>query len=42
MAVTPTSSISIANRAQFAPELVTALPGPLARKMIQQDERLIS
>ena len=43
MAITPTSrSEAIANRTQFGPRLVTPLPGPLARKLIERDERLIS
>jgi 4-aminobutyrate aminotransferase len=31
-----------ARRAQFGPRLITPLPGPLAQKMIERDERLIS
>ncbi|HEX9201553.1 MAG TPA: acetyl ornithine aminotransferase family protein [Acidobacteriaceae bacterium] len=31
-----------ANRARFGPRLVTAVPGPLARKMIEVDAQLIS
>src|SRR5579864_7786718 len=30
------------NRARFGPRLVTSLPGPLARRMIAEDERFIS
>jgi 4-aminobutyrate aminotransferase len=43
MAVTPThKSEARSNSAQFAPKLVTLLPGPLARKMIERDQQVIS
>src|SRR5260370_2223621 len=43
MFVMPTAdSEKAANRAHFGPSLVTTIPGPLARKMIEDDERLIS
>ena len=43
MIATPTvNSEKSANRARFGPRLVTPLPGPLARKMIAEDERLTS
>lgn len=31
-----------ANRTQFGPRLITSLPGPLATKIIEKDDRLIS
>ena len=37
-----TRSEKAANHARFGPQLVTQLPGPLGRKIIQQDQRLIS
>jgi 4-aminobutyrate aminotransferase len=35
-------STSTANYAQFGPKLKTALPGPIARKLVADDDRLIS
>ena len=31
-----------ANRSQFGPKLITAVPGPLAQKIIADDDRLLS
>ena len=43
MIVMPTAdSERAANRAHFGPSLVTTIPGPLAQKIIEDDERLIS
>jgi len=42
MIVMPNARSKQARRDQLGPRLVTSLPGPLARKMIERDERLIS
>jgi 4-aminobutyrate aminotransferase len=43
MSIVPTVEFEApANRTQFAPRLITSLPGPLATKIIEKDDRLIS